>query len=461
MTTLDATNDDQQSKDLPDTVPTDSQADADRDVDQLRAEVDRLRAAESAQRHPARRFVAAALAVTAAFCAVFGAIGVWAEQTLLDTNAWVDAVEPLPSEPAVADALAEFAADELFTTFDIEQLVTESLPSEVSAIASPIVDGLRTAADDVVKEIVSSDEFRTVWRDVNRLAHEEALLLLRGDGDEITSVDGKVTINLVPVVNALLVDLSNDASELFGTDIELPSVGETDVDTLRSALSSEFGVDLPPDFAHVVVYDDGRLAEVQRALAVLDDWTVGLLVVAIAAAVAAFLLSLDRRRTVAHLAGATAAVAAVMMVVGEPIEDELLTDIGDSGHRAAAAAATAIALSGLDSLLLWLATIGVLVAAIAWLLGPSDLATKVRTDGARVVAEHRSRFQVGGLAAAFVALVIVDPLTTGRFVNVLMALTVFELLVLAVPERSAAPTSPVAAQPDSPHHNPTTEGATP
>ena len=434
------------------------------DVDELRAEVERLRAAEDATRHPARRFFAAALAVIAALCVVFGAVGAWAERTLLDTDAWVDAVEPLPSDPAVADALAEFAADELFTTVDMERIVTDALPAEVSLLASPITDGLRTAADDAVKEIVSSDEFRTVWREVNRLAHEEALVLLRGDGDEITSADGKVTINLVPLVNALLADLSSDASELFGTDIDLPTVGETDLDTLRSALSSEFGVDLPADFAQVVVYDDGRLAEVQRALAFLDDWTVGLFVLAVVAAIAALLVSVDRRRTVAHLAGAVAAVAALVMVLGGPIEHEVLTDIADDGHRAAAGAATVIALSGLDTMLLWLTVLGVVIAVIAWLFGPSDLAARVRTDGARTVSTHRSRFQIGGLVVAVGLLVFLDPLTTGRFVNVLLALAVYELLIVAVPDRSDPPVvdTTTSAPPDATSPTtPTNQGATP
>ncbi|MEL6891727.1 MAG: hypothetical protein AAFP84_09035 [Actinomycetota bacterium] len=444
---------------------TDLDRHTDHDVDELHAEVERLRAAEDAKRHPARRFSAATLAVIAALCVVFGAVGVWAERTLLDTDAWVDAVEPLPSDPAVADALAEFAADELFTTVDMERIVTDALPAEVSMLASPITDGLRAAAGDTVEEIVASDEFRSVWREVNQLAHEEALVLLRGDGDEVTSADGKVTINLVPLVNSLLTDLSSDASELFGTDIELPTVGETDLDTLRSALSSEFGVDLPADFAQVVVYDDGRLAEVQRALALLDDWTVGLFVLAVAAAVGALLLSIDRRRTVAHLAGSVAAVAALVMVIGGPIEDEVLTDIADSGPRAAAAAATGIALSGLDTMLLWLAVLGAVIATIAWLLGPSHLAIRVRTDGARTISAHRSRFQIGGVVVAVGLLVLLDPLTTGRFVNVLLVLAVYELLIVAVSDRSNPPitnTTTSSATPDATSPTtPTNQGATP
>ncbi len=438
---------------------------ADDDVNRLRAEIERLRAAETATRHPARRFVAAASAVVASFCVVLGAVGAWAERTLLDTDAWVDAVEPLPAEPAVADALAEFATDELFTTFDIERIVTTALPAEVSMLASPITDGLRTAADDTVREIVSSDEFRSVWRDVNQLAHEEALVLLRGDGEEVTSADGTVTINLVPLVNALLADLSGDASELFGADIDLPAVDETDLATLRSELSAEFGVDLPPDFAQVVVYDDGRLAQVQRVLAILDDWTIGLLVVAVVAAAAALLISVDRRRIVAHLAGTVAVIAALVMLVGGPLEHELLTDIADVGHRDAAEAATGIALAGLDTLLLWLAALGAAIATIAWLLGPSNLATKVRTDGIRTIATFRSRFQIGGFIAAVGLLVLLDPLTTGRFVNVLLALAVYELVIVAVPDRSAPPTaapSAPSAVPDTPSPTtPTHQGATP
>lgn len=470
MTTLDhnpADLDEQQ----PHTSAESSDSPEHREVDELRAEVERLRADAAPRRHPARRFVAVLLAVIAASCLVFGAVGAWAERTLLDTNAWVDAVEPLPSDPAVADVLATFAADELFTTLDIEAVVTNSLPSEVSMLAGPIVDGLETAADDAAREILTSDEFRTVWRDVNRAVHEEALVVLRGDGDEITSANGKVTLNLVPLVNALLADLSSDASELFGTQIDIPAVGETDLDTLRSALESEFGVELPADFAQVTVYDDGRLAEVQRALRVLDDWTIGLFVAALIAGLGAFALSVDRRRTVAHLAGAVAVIAALIMVVGGPIEHEVLRGISDAGHREAAEAAVGIAVDGLDVMLLWIAVLGAVLASIAWLIGPGELARTIRTDGGRTIARHRTGFQIAGVVVAVGWLVASDPLRTGTFFNVLAVLALYELLLVVVPDQvpietpqtpteasqsPSAPSDPVPPTTPSP-----TEGATP
>lgn len=437
---------------------------AQREVDELRAEVERLRVEAAPTPYPARRAGAAVLALIAAACLVAGAVGAWAERTLLDTDAWVDAVEPLPSDPAVADALASFASAELFATFDIERIVTDALPPDVAVLAGPVTDGLETAADDAAREILTSDEFSTVWRDVNRVVHEEALVVLRGDGDEITSSDGTVTLNLVPLVNALLADLSSDASELFGTDIEIPAVGETDLDTLRAALETEFGVELPADFAQVTVYDDGRLAEVQRALGVLDDWTIGLFTVGLLAALGALGLSVDRRRTVAHLAGAVAVIAALVMVIGGPIEHEVLRGIADAGHRDAAEAAVGIAVKGLDVLLLWIAVLGAAIAAIAWLAGPSELARTIRTDGSQTIARYRTGFQVAGVVVAVGWLIFSDPLTTGTFFNVLAVLAVYELLMLVVPEQRTLDVGDAAsASAESvPTTTPTpTQGATP
>lgn len=383
-----------------------------------------------------RSVVAVLLAVVAALASVLAVVGTWAERTLLDTDAWVEAVEPLPSDPAVASELSEIAADELFDHVDVEQLIADELPSDLRAVAGPIAGGLRTAVEDVAEEVLLSDEFRVVWREVNRIAHEEMLVVLRGDGDgdgdEVTSQDGTVTINLIPIVNAVLHDLTSEANNLFGTDIQLPEVTESDAETLRATLSSELGVDLPPDFAHIVVYQDDRLAEVQDGLRILADTTIALWIVAAVAAIAAFAVSQNRRRTTIHLASGIAVIAGLLAIAAEPIEHDLLSSIDDDGQRNAVQATIDIALRGIGEGLVVLAIAAIGVAVLAWLTGSGATATRLRTSTAEFVRSHRTGVAVGGLALAVLAVLVINPLTAGWFVTILIALVIFEMAVFGV-----------------------------
>src|SRR5690349_5926863 len=95
------------------------------EVARLRAELAVLRGRLDARRRRAalavtsRRLVAAVAVAAAAFAFVASVVGLWAAHTALDTDRWVATVAPLPRNPPVAAAVAEYAGDELFGALDV------------------------------------------------------------------------------------------------------------------------------------------------------------------------------------------------------------------------------------------------------------------------------------------------------------------------------------------------------
>src|SRR5690349_20037832 len=93
----------------------------------LRTEVTALRARLDGRDRRAyaltalHRLTAAVLAALAAFAIVASTIGLWGAATTLNTDRWVSTVAPLPQQPAVATAVAQYTTDQLFEVLDVEQ----------------------------------------------------------------------------------------------------------------------------------------------------------------------------------------------------------------------------------------------------------------------------------------------------------------------------------------------------
>src|SRR3712207_2210288 len=83
-------------------------------LDRLRLEVTALRARlDTRQRRgvvllAVRRAAAAVLVAVAAFALVASVVGVWAAKTAFDTDRWVATVAPLPRDPQISAAMAEY-----------------------------------------------------------------------------------------------------------------------------------------------------------------------------------------------------------------------------------------------------------------------------------------------------------------------------------------------------------------
>ena len=369
MTTTSSTD----SQPIEPTKPADRPSSGDPPTEQrvaeLESELDRVKADRSAEqerldrRDGWRRFFSTTLAIVAAVSIVFSVTGIWLRTTALNSERFAAAAAPLTKNDDVARAISEFAAAEIVTHTGAEQEIQRVLPADAQALAGPITSGLQDGLTEVVDDVVQTDEFQAVFETAVRLAHEEALVILDGDGDVVESSDGQVTINLLSVINGVVQAAAADLSSVLGTTITVPTISADDVPADQIAeLESALGVQLPPDFGQVTLFQSSELAEAQTWVNRFDTWLEVMIVVAIAATIGAFALAFDRRRTVITL-GITIPVATVLTwLLVDGTEDEYYKHIEDPTGRAAARAATDVVFAGLDRVAWW--TIGLSLAAV-------------------------------------------------------------------------------------------------
>ena len=353
------------------------------ELNRLRAEVARLQVPGEVsvpERRHRVRAVAAALVITlGCLLAPLSVAAVWTSTQLTNTDAYVDTVAPLIDEPAVQQALASAVTDEVFTRLDIQDRTTEALQAvadrtqlpplieeRLLGLAVPITDGVEGFVADQVDSLVASDEFRQAWVDANRVAHEGLVAALTGQQDGAVEVaeGGTVSVNVAPfieVVKQRLVDRGFTVAE------RIPDVQ-----------------------ASFVVLQSADLARAQTLFSVLDTLGTVFPFIVLAVLGAGVLLARDRRRA---LVGAGLGVAGAMVLLGVLLavgrEAYLNAVPADLLPRDAAALVFDSLVRYLRVALRGVLLLGLVIAAAAYLAGPSGLPVRTRAVARRAFAAVR------------------------------------------------------------------------
>lgn len=390
--------------------------------------------------HRWRRPLAGFLAVIAALTLVLGVTASWMRSTLLDTDRWVESVQPLPSNPGIQGLVAVEVADEVLTVIDLRTLLENAIGPAGRFLAGPVEDASRGFIEDATRTVVASPEFETVWVEVNRVAHEAAVRVLRAEATAADVVDGKVTLNLVPLINNVVAQISQDTPELFGGAITVPAITAEQVDQATASLAAGLGITIPSDFGQITVFNGDALNTTQRIVRLLDDGVVALWVLFALSLIGALVASVDRRRTVAALGIFTAVTAVIVWAMRRPLQDSILSQVQNPSGKEATQIVVDVALwQNLGSFILALVALSLLAATIAWVAGPSPSAVAVRrtvagltgdhrpqTAASRFMRQHTTAFRVGGALAALVALFSLSQLTWAWFFTIMIVLAAYD-----------------------------------
>lgn len=431
---------------------------ADSDVERLRAERDALEAQVAMMRRQKRRtgvlrrVAVVVLVVLACVSLTATTVAVWANRTVLTTDGWVETVGPLGADPAVTAALRPRVTEAVFSAVPAEQLIADALPQDVAFLAVPLSTAVRDFVDEQVGAFLASDAFADLWVEGNRVAHEQALGVLRGESDVVRAEGETVTLNLLPVINAVLAQVSNVASGLFGENVSLPTITSGQLpEQARAEINAALGVELPEDVGQIPVYDAEELVVAQQALRLFDQTLVALLIATPLLFIAALWLSTNRRTTLLQLSvGTVLLLVLVRRVVLRVLEDvvalpplpagraatQVIVDRLSGGLFGLTAAVIAV---GLGILVLALIT-GPYRWAVALRAGVGQLGRAVADAGARVsegadvggivgwATERRDALRVGGVLLV-VALLLLFEVPWGVFIAIVVLLAGWELLL--------------------------------
>jgi hypothetical protein len=178
-----------------------------------RAELERLRAEVASLRLQARKpagaaavpgraarqrwrtVVATLLIVLGCVLAPLAGVAMWARNQVTNTDRYLATVAPLASDPAIQNAIADQITAQVFTYIDVQGLTVQAvdalaerrdLPPELvtrlQALSVPIANGVQSFTRTQVGKVVQSPAFADAWLQANRLAHEELVKALTGEG---------------------------------------------------------------------------------------------------------------------------------------------------------------------------------------------------------------------------------------------------------------------------------------
>ena len=438
-------------------------SDEERSPEELEAEVERLRAeredlearvesleAKPQKRQRTRRILTPILVALSILVFTITVPAAWGARTVLNTDRYVATVAPLADDPAVQASIATKLTDQVFSALNVQATLSDALAAlggRATVLAGPLTIAVKGFVRDQVEKVVASDAFKTFWVEANRFVHTQVLAILRGDTETITTREGKVLLNLLPLVNLALGSIQTVASDLVGRDVALPQISEEDVPSASIAkLEQALGVDLPDTYGQVVVYDSEDLAALQKALYLFERLLVLLLILILILVGASLLVSTRRRRTLIQLA-AGAAVGLVVIRRIAIMSRDTVFDRVDTQRFPSVRVLTDDLMESLFRYTAILLAIVLLVLLIALITGPYPWAVTVRgwvRDGTHAIAaafsgerlpdsgrvrwlrDHRDALMLGGAVFA-VALLLLFDLSLWGFVIAGIVIALYEI----------------------------------
>jgi hypothetical protein len=427
------------------------------ELERLRAEVSALRsqtrpegvATRRAARQRWRTIVAVLLIVIGCALVPLAGVAVWARNQVTNTDRYVATVTPLASDPAIQNAIASQITTQIFNYIDVQGLTTEAvdalasrglspqLAQRLQALAVPIANGVQGFVRTQVDKVVQSQAFADAWVQANRLAHQELVAALTGEGGgAITVENDTVSVNLAAFIQTVKQQLSAQGFTLAER--------------------------IPPVNVSFTLFQSAQITRAQSAfdlLNTLGNWLplIALILLAIGVYVAK-----DHRRALVG-AGLGVAIGMFLLALGLAIFRSVYLDAIPTQvlpHDAAAVLYDTIVRflrAGLRTILV----LGLVVAAGAFLTGGSVTAVRTRQSLAGAIGwlqggaehaglrtgpvggwvhEHRRALRIGAVVLASLALVFWSRPTGKVVIGLALAL----LVVLAVIEFLARPSRPTA-----------------
>lgn len=403
----------------------------------------------TSQRAPRlRRWLALILVITAVVGLVISALALWSGSLVFNTDKWVATVAPVAEDPAVRHSVSTFVADKTLEVADLQNRISNALPSDAAVLAQPLTQTLR---DFLIKEIdrfLATPTAQTIWVDVNRLAHQQLITALQDKNRYVSVNENDVTLNLLPLIGVALQRLEAQIPKLLGKDVQLPQIDpEIAPDQIRTLLQDATGKTLPADFGTVTLLKGTQGYEAKRALSLFHTLVIAICVITALLILAALLVSPRKRWTALELGIGVLFAVVVVRVAERQVEQRIIAALKDTGALSVAKAFVSSAITSLNGIVVWLIVGGAVVAVAAFLatrpnwveamgrgfsklFGVASDLTAPETGAGRWAAAHMDVLRVAGVAIAVIVLMFMAGSLSAVIVIVLV-LIVYELALAA------------------------------
>src|ERR1017187_140271 len=287
------------------------------------------------------------------------ALAVWTANQVSDTSRYVANMEPLARNPAIQNALTDKITTEITTQLNVTSyadqaaaaLSSRGLP-KVSALLKSVAPSIAGAAAGFihgqVHKIVTSPQFARVWVQANTVVHQELVKALSGQGGSAVSVsNGQVVLSLGPFIDVVKQDLVKRGFTLVS---KIPAINPT-----------------------LALFSAKYLVKAQSGYRLINDLKIVLPILALLLLALGVYVARGHRRA---LIGAGLGLAASLLVICRGISRGRGPNSWLPADAAAALFDTLVRFikEGLRTILV----VGLVVAAGAFLTGPSVSAVRIR-----------------------------------------------------------------------------------
>jgi hypothetical protein len=325
-----------------------------------------------------RRYTAVLLVVLTALMVSVATTLVWAHRTVLNTDRYVATVAPLGSDPAVTNAVATGLTNQVYAAINPQTQIQQALPKRISFLAGPLSGEVKSLLGNAFHKVLDSPQFGTLWTDANRFAHTQLVAVLRGKSKSITTENGNVVLNLVPLLNTALQSIQPQISAIVGKDVKLPTISGNELPAVAcQKISSALSRPLPQTCGQIPLFPADKLKTVQQSVTRFDRIAWLTLILAPVLFILALVASPRRRRTLLQLTISSGFLLVVIRRLCMYLEGRL-TSAAKPENRDAAHAIISQVLGRYFLVTGWLVAILLVVAVLALITGPYRWARAVR-----------------------------------------------------------------------------------
>jgi hypothetical protein len=377
-----------------------------------------------------KRWLRRALLVVSCLCLVLSVLLIWVRIQIDSTDRFVRTVSPIASNPAIQEAVVTTLTDR-FSARLSEATTGDTLTDRQRFLAAPLTSLLTDYVENTVRSVVTSDQFQQFWVNARQAIHPAVSALLTGSSTaNMTTANGKVTVDLQPLVQAVVDRLDARGINLFDN--------------------------IPSDKVDVtfVVADSPQLANVQGLIHTLYRLTVVFPIVALLALGGYLWLSSDRRLGAIWAGLGVATTMAILLLVLAVARWRYVDGLDSTVNQDAAIAFFDIIGRYLRAAMRLIALLGLVVAGVALLIRPKGSKGRVRTVTARWLTgvrrlgergwarldqpwiERNRAFLLGVLIAVFCILVITPNRITQGWGRAVALATVIGFVLVWLATRS-------------------------
>src|SRR4051794_6608098 len=129
-----------------------------------------------------RKIAVAILIVLSTIFVSTASVALWAQRTVFDTDAIVNATDSALDQPEVSAAISTYITDQIVSLTSQAKILEKVLPSSLDPLAPFIRGALTSRVAEQVQGLVDSQPGRNLLNNAVRVTHKSAVRLLEGNG---------------------------------------------------------------------------------------------------------------------------------------------------------------------------------------------------------------------------------------------------------------------------------------